>query len=478
MTLSALPPEILSKICRFIVAEDDPPSGILPERIKALRLSCREIYQKTLFDLGVLYGGMLDEPWVKLTYRSLCALLEISSAPYFRDRLRGVIFDWPYKHEYYGRTLSCDHEEYVDGLSYEELTAFTNSPDAVYILAQCFRNLAKSKSRQKLELCEEMTYAPVCAALNLALVSRQIVHVLVRPGNDYLSSHDRFLNTLIESAHLISHIELRATPHKDPEDMDSDMRQCDVAHNEIGRHYSGYKSVTPLLSKLAANLSSVKEITFHGCNNTPRLRLCHGCEDIWAGLFAKNTYSHLTHLELCNGYVSGSRLRGFIKRHARTLQHVKFEYMNLTDSTWRSIAQGLQKCPSLNYLDVGPHAMEGCYMGSLRQKHAAPPLEVSLPEKYATSGFVIPTDMQINVSDIAIILRNKTDVAHWLDVFVRYFATNKDQVNGYHLPGDPKRPVYYEVRTFLLTDQVTGIPDPRSRAEIALDRYLEEVEEA
>ncbi|KAI4920861.1 hypothetical protein J4E85_008976 [Alternaria conjuncta] len=325
------------------------------------------------------------------------------------------------------------------------------------MMTESFKNLAKSTSLLNIYLCEATTYPAVLAALNLASFPRQIIHVLVNPKDYQISSHNHFLNPLAESPHLISHLEFQATLHKDPWDIEPDMRRVDVAHNEFGRHYSGYKSVTPQVSKLAAKLSSVKEVSFRGCDTVPRLRLCHGCEDAWVGIFAKNTYSNLTHLDLCGGYVSGSRLRGFLKRHSGTLQHVMFDFVSLTDGNWCSIAKGLQKCPNLNYLDVGPDTTTGRYIGSLLQRHASSPLAISLPKKYVTPGLEA-SKLQSDDSHIDVILRNTKDVAHWLDVFVRYFATDKsiagdcyEAFNGYKLP------VYHEA---------------------PLDKYLEADEEA
>ncbi|KAI4706658.1 hypothetical protein J4E89_008725 [Alternaria sp. Ai002NY15] len=507
MTLSALPPEILSRICRFILAEGNSDSSIeeessdfsveeessdfsveeddlsdctLPQDLKSLRLSCREIYQKTLFDVGIVYGQMLDELVVDLSYKSLGVLFSISCVPYFRDQLHKITFTGPYSSvSYLTSTYIWDLDDSEDSGHCEERTAFANSSETLHILIESFKNLARSTSLLKIQVREETAYPAVIKALNLASFPRRILHVVAEPKNLHGHSHDEFWNPLSESPHLISHMEIKASSFMDFEELNPEEREWEVEANETGCHYSSYRSVTPSLSNLAAKLSGVETITYYGCNSSPRLRLCHGCEDIWVSLFAKNTYAHLTNLELYYGYVSGSRLRGFIKRHAGTLQHVKFDCMSLTDGNWRSIAQGLQKCPDLNYLNVGEDTAMGGWVGSLRQRHAPQPLEVSLPEKYATSGFVIRKNLQSDdAKDIAIILRNKKDVAHWLDVFVRYFAVDEDYLGGYHLPGDPDLPRYYEARTFFLPNHVTEIPDPRSRAQIALDRYLEEVEEA
>ncbi|KAI4673940.1 uncharacterized protein J4E88_008407 [Alternaria novae-zelandiae] len=459
MALSALPPEILSRICRFIVAEGGTIVRYrytLPQDLKSFRLSCKSFYQKTLFDVGVLHGAMLDHFVVGLTYKSLSVLYSISNVPYFRDRLRKIRFD----------------RRFVGCFSGEEQTGFASSPEAVYMMTEIFKNLAHSTSLLNIYLDEEMNYPTILAALNLASFPHQIINVMVNPRDFRPFSHERFLNPLTESPHLISHLEFQATPHEDPEDVEPGERERDVARNEFGRHYSGYKPITPPLSQLAATLSGVERLTFNGCGNMPRLRLCHGCENIWAGIFAKNTYAHLAHLELRDGYVSGSRLRGFIKQHAGTLEHVKFEYMFLTDGTWRSIAQGLQKCSTLKHLDVGPDTTSGCYMGSLRQKHAAPPLEASLPKQYVTSRFNNSMKISDKPPNIRIILNNQEDITNWLDVFMRYFATEQGEEGRCYDRDGFTLPIYHEARTFFLPHHMKGKPDTRSRAKIALDKYL------
>lgn len=52
--------------------------------------------------------------------------------------------------------------------------------------------------------------------------------------------------------------------------------------------------------------------------------------------------------------------------------------MNLTDSSWRSIAQGIRKCPYITYRDVGFRTSNTRAFGSLLQKRAAPPLAHSV----------------------------------------------------------------------------------------------------
>ena len=477
MALSALPAEILSRICRFIILKDPPSKSKLPQDVKSLRLSCREIYQKTLFDAGIVYGGMLDQLVVKLTYKSLGVLLSISSIPYFRDRLREVTLYWPYGSFQYGSTrLSISEKEYNSKC--EELEAFATSPDAIYILTESFKNLAKSTSLLKVHLPEEATYPAVFKALTCASFTRPIVHVVINPANFRQSFQERFLHPLSESPHLISYVTFIATPHLESEDRESDTVTYDVAHNEHGRHYSGYKSVTPALSKLAVKLYSVREIGLYGCDIAPRLRLCHGCEDIWVNLFSNDTYPHITHLRLYNSYVSGSRLRRFIKRHSGTLQRIEFGFVVLTDGTWRSVAQGLQKCPNLDCLHMGLDTTTGRYISSLRQKHAAPPLMVSLPEEYITPGPDHLPEASIGIWKFNVVMSNRNDVVHWLDVFVQYFATIKSDAEDYDWDDGYKFPASHEACTFLLPNQKLSVPDCRSRSRVAMNRYLEVAEDA
>jgi len=472
MALSALPSEILSRICRFIVLDDDPSNWSLPQDLKSLRLSCKSVYQKTLFDTGVVYGRMLDDLQVNLTYKSLGALFSISSIPYFRDRLREITFNGPYAMDYGGRA-TIYNANLVYGLHLEDLDAFADSPEAINILTATFKNLANSSSLLVVHLYEKTTYPAIHTALKLGSFPRRILRILPELDNPRQPPDDRSLLPIAESPYLVSCIAYEATSHEHSGERGPSLRRGDVVGNESGRHYSGYKSVTHSLSELAAKLSGLEKITFRGCDTEPRLRLCHGCEDMWARLFAKNTYAHLTHLELIDGYVSGSRLRGFIKRHAGTLQQVMFDWVFLTDSTWRSIAQGLQKCPNLDYLNVGPDISAERYRGSLRQKHAAPLLTVSLPTKYTTSVLDSSTKKPWDATDIDIILRNKEDVAHWLDVFVKYFTTNRSEVGDLYGADSRDHPIYHEARTFLLPGHKTCTSNPRSQAKIALDKYLE-----
>jgi len=486
MALSALPTEILSRICRFIIWEDalpirtSPFGGLplraLPQDFKSLRLSCKNVYEKTLFDAAIVYGGILENLTVEPTYKALSRLLSISSAPHFRDRIRGITFYLPVV-EYRDISRYCE-AEYARILDCEEQYTFASSPEAIYMLTETFKNLAKSTSLLKVRLCAEATYPAVFAALNNAAFHRQIVHVEVKPAIFREFPHNRFLNPLFESHHLISHIEFEAKSHPDHGCMEPGMGKRDVAHNENGRHYSGYKPITYSLSRLAGKLSSVTEIAVYGCDAIPRLRLCHGCEDIWVSFFAKNTYSHLTYLKLCSTYVSGSRLRGFIKRCAGKLQHIKFDLVYLTDGTWRSIAQGLQKCPNLEYLYVGSDDSVGSCTSSLRQKHAAPALAVSLPEEYLNTRIAFATGVLHDGWIYDLVLCNKEDVVHWLDIFVRYFATTESDVHEHFGPAGYELPVYHEANTFLLPNRKLGVPYYRTRAHTAMNRYLEAAEEA
>jgi len=479
MALSALPTEILSRICRFIILRYgiDDCSYALPQDLQSLRLSCRAIYQKTLFDAGIVYGGMLDPLVVKLTYKSLGVLLSISSTPYFRDRVRILYFDWSQG----GYDGWDDEADYFCSLERDERDTFTFGPDAIYILTESFRNLAKSTSLSKVYLCEERTYPAVFAALDLASFPRQIVYVEAEPRKFSQPSHDRFLNPLFESPHLISEIQFQAPPHPDLNESRPYDRKHDVAHNEHGHHYSGYKSITPPLSDLATKLCRVEKISFFGCDNIPRLRLCHGCEDMWVSLFANNIYPHLTHFALGRVYVSGSRLRGFIKRHATTLQTVEFGDVTLTDGSWRSVAQGLRKCRSLDYLNMG---LSTPYTGGYRtcpgllQKRATSSPAARLPEEFVKSGIEHMKRDTNSYPSAHIRLHNKTDVTRWLDVFIRYFATIERDARMDWADAGHEPPVYHEACTFFLPNWNENVPDVLDRAYTAMCKYLEAAEEA
>jgi hypothetical protein len=130
MALCALPPELLSRICRFIGLHDGPRITYLNRGLQALRFTCREMYEKTAYDAAVRYGYILKELHVWLTYESLALLLHISKIPAFRDRVEKINLYFP---------AELDRESEDRGHKYGE-------SEAVYLLAECLREFSTASS--------------------------------------------------------------------------------------------------------------------------------------------------------------------------------------------------------------------------------------------------------------------------------------------------------------------------------------------
>jgi hypothetical protein len=63
------------------------------------------------------------------------------------------------------------------------------------------------------------------------------------------------------------------------------------------------------------------------------LRFCNGCHDLFVDHFTGVVFSHLTSLYIGSIYISGGRLRSFLKLQAKTLAEVSFSCTRLTDGT-------------------------------------------------------------------------------------------------------------------------------------------------
>jgi len=123
-------------------------------------------------------------------------------------------------------------------------------------------------------------------------------------------------------------------------------------HNAWGLHLKDHRLATTDLCTFFAACNDIETLEIYGCNSAPKLRLCHDCDDVFANAFAPFHYSNLSSLLINYMYISGGRLRNFVKHHAATLTKVDIYGVALTDGTWRSIAQGLAKCPRLTQLGL------------------------------------------------------------------------------------------------------------------------------
>jgi hypothetical protein len=63
-------------------------------------------------------------------------------------------------------------------------------------------------------------------------------------------------------------------------------------------------------------------------------------------------YPLLTKMKAARILISDSCLRAFIKHYAQSLNNIDIGYITLTDGSWRSIAQGLEKLPLITKLSL------------------------------------------------------------------------------------------------------------------------------
>lgn len=150
------------------------------------------------------------------------------------------------------------HKEYarIPYLYLEKVRNFANSPKAIYILAECFKNFAKCSSVRTIYTPALDAYPTVFAALKFAQYPRTLVSVVTELKHYRQSWYDRFLNPLSESPHLISPIEYRVYHHTI---LAPEMREYGMNYNENGSHYSDFKSVTLVLSSLVGNLTDAEK---------------------------------------------------------------------------------------------------------------------------------------------------------------------------------------------------------------------------
>jgi hypothetical protein len=333
-----------------------PCSTYLDRDLQALRLTCREMYEKTAYDAAVRYRDTLKEPHVWLTYESLALLLHISKIPAFRDSVEKINLYFP---------AELDRESEDRGHEYGE-------SEAVYLLAECLCEFSTASFLKAISVHNPQAYATVLTAFDLAQFPQSMVAVMIDPIQIRSEDFQPFYGILARSSAYVKEVEIESSYTS----CSKEVRAEDMLENSECRHYQRFVGYYPWLEQLLANLRDVESILFNGCSYGWLLRQCNACGHLLTYILPYR-YPNLTSLRLDNIYISGSRLRGFIKRHAPTLQNAALLSVYLTDSTWRSIVQGLRKYLNLTYLD----------MHHLLQKRAASPLSQKLSQKYARNEF-------------------------------------------------------------------------------------------
>ncbi|KAI4925870.1 uncharacterized protein J4E92_006606 [Alternaria infectoria] len=347
MDLIELPVELLSRVCRFLGRASGTNNNKYSYKNRdfgSLRSTCKAIYARTEFDASIRYG--LQECRFYLEPSSLALFLHLSRIPAFRNRMLRITVCPPKK----PKTIS-DYEWY---LLHEDEYSFVRSGEAARVLAQCFRQHQDADSFIELELpfgthiiSEQTT---VLRALQLSQFPEKVAYVYLWLQNSQKPEWALFANSLSEfRPWIMKAIFLTQNAYGK-----------DVAKSrEVGAHIKNVRPVHPDVLKVVAATTSVERLQLLGCNEVPELRICHGCESLFSTHMMARSYEHLQSLELSDLYLSGSRLRGFLKR-AEKLVWFEATEATLTDGSWKSIYQRLRKLPlwhvylGRNYQKGGP----------------------------------------------------------------------------------------------------------------------------
>jgi hypothetical protein len=223
MDLCDSPTEILSRVCRHIgLHEAHYRNDIYLNRdLKSLRLVCKELYIKTTCDAGIRYRWNLQTLRIPLTRKSLALFFHLCKIPAFRDKIEVILLRHP--------GFKCGRDdigmyvspggEYKAHLHNEDMDAFINSSEAVYLLAACFREINKSSPvLQKIEILNEEANPLVFSALELVQVNSKLVIVPIHPHHLRSDSDARLLRPVSASSRLINAVTFAIEEHVDEND--------------------------------------------------------------------------------------------------------------------------------------------------------------------------------------------------------------------------------------------------------------------
>jgi hypothetical protein len=380
-----------------------------------------------------------------LDYAGIAQLYQISKMAAFRDRIYTLSFYDPSQRDDNepDDQDAEDSETDEENLSQQKLSredaaaAYLSSSDAVYLLAECFRNLRGAKNLNRVELCARFGHDLILQGMMLAVFSRKITHLPIQPNDFSTVGYGSFSQS---SQLYVSEVKgLLVQPYLSDAHLSINrLTLLQRAENSTGLHLKNYRPTTSALSKFILTLNTVESLEFQGCRTYPALRSCHGCEDLFVRNFAHTVYPNLTHLSITGMLISGSRLRGFIKRQAQILSTVELSFATLIDGSWRSIAQGLTK--------VGLQCLR---ITSLTQKRPAGVVtnRVALPSNFSPCSRVD--------------LEDADRVQGFLRVMILSFKTVVC-INPTRFKKSP--PKYHEVRLFQLPVMTTSWGQLRATA--------------
>jgi hypothetical protein len=139
MSLLTLPAHIQPSINELIPHND----------LLSLRITCR-YFHGFLPDILVNNIYNLIDMETCLDYNSLCLLHRFSKTPHVRDEIVYLRLYNPSAYlERHGEVLNLKRSHEI-GVKQEEAYAFAATDEAIYLLAECFRNLTSAKKLEEI----------------------------------------------------------------------------------------------------------------------------------------------------------------------------------------------------------------------------------------------------------------------------------------------------------------------------------------
>jgi len=340
----------------------------------------------------------------------------------------------------------------------DDITTSLEASETVYLLAQCFRNLKDAPALSEITIHGRNLYGLVPAALAASEFPREIAifEVLAQPV--VKSGYRSVTSSPGECAPYTKGLIIKApdSAFESAGCMSLDRKLAKRKKRQLGNqgyHFKGYQPSYREFSRFLGAYNDITHLEIVGCDKMPMLRLCDGCDAVFKHIATAN-FPHLTYFSMKKAYVSGSRLRRFVKRHTKTLKDARFSSVSLTDGSWQSLAQGLLKLPQLETL----------YLDSLYQKHEV--TKSKIPSFSDQRWY------------LELVSHGKSNIKLFLQMFLQHFWTakfgRKPYSRGYTTqPSRKTRARYYEVYMYDFPEVVAS--NGHMEAAYVEKRYAEEV---
>jgi hypothetical protein len=394
------------------------------------------LHDKTSYDAAVRYSPLLEKLEFYLEQSDFETFLQLLKLPAFRERIYTIYFHIRDQHDVEANPRDPMEPDWAAKL---QMLQALNEPTG--LPAQCFRILNTAKNLERLELVGNFGHELLLRAMDFARFPRKQLFLTISPaqfakaGYGCLSSDPAAYMRYIKGISIQPELSDDHTNSKGFLLPSNELSAKEREESLVGLHIKNFRPTTTYFKKFIAAFHDLETLELHGCRSNPSLRLCHGCEDIFVKNFAHTLYPNLRTLAITSMFISGGRLRKFIKRHSATLNDVQIFYVMLTDGSWRLVAQGLAKLPLLSELNLM----------HLREKHATK--ITGRPAQYTN-------DSQVSLSDRSLI-------EQFLQAFVTFFGTVQ-YLTHTRVSGSP--PIYHEAKLFKVPNAHPVTREPRAVA--------------